>query len=160
MEKHLERIREEYRNYRLDESEATEKQLNNYMQSALTLSQNNSLFLNALLRENGKFDENYEELQKRVQEGFCWDMGKVFEALEENASLELFRLGFFMTQKFASNIFNIYLSGFHFLFEDAKMMPNIDDGSLFTEVFFIEKFKEITGRDLVAENRGKVYGKK
>ncbi len=160
MEKHLERIREEYKNYSLDENKATGKRLNNYTKlvnfTHLTLM--NNLFSH---HKGGQFDENYVELSKRVAEGFCWDMERIFEAVEENARLELFKLGFFMIKKFDSNMDHIRDAGiFTMCTEEGTWMPQVEEDSLFTEVFFAEKFKEITGRDLVAENRGKVYGKK
>ncbi len=160
MEKHLERIREEYRNYSLDESEATEERLNDYTKLAIfthrTLMDN--LFYH---HEGGQFDENYVELSQRVTEGFCWDMEKIFETTKENACLELFKLGFFMVKKFDANMDRIRNAGyFTMCTKEGIWMPNVDEDSLFAEVFFAEKFKEITGRDLVAENREKVYGKK
>lgn len=154
MEKHLEKIREEYKNYILDETMTTGEDLNKYTKLAINLHQ----ALTQILFY--QFSDNCGELSSRVTEGFYWDMERVFEAIEGKASLELYKLGFFLIKKYDANMDYIRKTGLDMPAKKGKGMPINGEDSLFTEVFFAEKFKEITGRDLVEENRERIYGKK
>ena len=88
------------------------------------------------------------ELQKRILDGFKFGISVLMEELNETNFNEINVLGNFLVEKLKLNMLSTVGRKENIISE--KFVNNYpDDDSLFVEVFFVNKIKEITGRNLL-----------
>ena len=88
------------------------------------------------------------ELQKRILDGFKFGISVLMEELNETNFNEINVLGNFLVERLKLNMWST--EGRKENIISGKFVNNYpDDDSLFVEVFFVNKIKEITGRNLL-----------
>ena len=88
------------------------------------------------------------ELQKRILDGFKFGISVLMEELNETNFNEINVLGYFLVERLKLNMWST--EGRKENIISGKFVNNYpDDDSLFVEVFFVNKIKEITGRNLL-----------
>lgn len=88
------------------------------------------------------------ELQKRILDGFKFGISVLMEELNETNFNEINVLGNFLVERLKLNMWSTEGRKENIISE--KFVNNYpDDDSLFVEVFFVNKIKEITGRNLL-----------
>ena len=103
--------------------------------------------------------EEYNELQKRILEGFEYCINILINNLNEENFSEFNKLAMFLLYKLEYNMLNVenqkkresLIENFPSKDYHTKYVF-VDDKSLFVEMFFVQKFEEITNKSLVCKN--------
>lgn len=116
-------------------------------------------FTHQILPLNKESLEEHNAIQKRILDGFRFDIQTMIDNLNENNYKEFNKLGMFLLEKLEDNMNktegkkkneslkeNFPLGNYH----TKNIYANED--SLFVEMFFVEKFKEITHQNLLLKN--------
>lgn len=107
--------------------------------------------------------DGYIDLQERILDGYSYEMNKLMEAVDEENFTRIDKLGRFLGDRLRMNMARVEgkkkNEAFSEMFErgllphdySTRNLPEED--SLFVEVFFAEKFKEITHKDLFVKEK-------
>lgn len=149
MEDKIKLLEESYQFYFNDDKSCKEEMENEliYMMSYY------DFYLDVISNYNYRNINNEEvseifELQKRILDGFKFGISVLMEELNETNFNEINVLGNFLVERLKLNMWSTegrkenIISG-----KFVNKYP--DDDSLFVEVFFVNKIKEITGRNLL-----------
>ena len=149
MEDKIKLLEESYQFYFNDDKSCKEEMENEliYMMSYY------DFYLDVISNYNYRSINNEEvneifELQKRILDGFKFGISVLMEELNETNFNEINVLGNFLVERLKLNMWSTegrkenIISG-----KFVNKYP--DDDSLFVEVFFVNKIKEITGRNLL-----------
>lgn len=149
MEDKIKLLEESYQFYFNDDKSCKEEMENEliYMMSYY------DFYLDVISNYNYRSINNEEvneifELQKRILDGFKFGISILMEELNETNFNEINVLGNFLVERLKLNMWSTegrkenIISG-----KFVNKYP--DDDSLFVEVFFVNKIKEITGRNLL-----------
>lgn len=149
MEDKIKLLEESYQFYFNDDKSCKEEMENEliYMMSYY------DFYLDVISNYNYRSINNEEvseifELQKRILDGFKFGISVLMEELNETNFNEINVLGNFLVERLKLNMWSTegrkenVISG-----KFVNKYP--DDDSLFVEVFFVNKIKEITGRNLL-----------
>lgn len=91
-------------------------------------------------------------LQERILDGFNFAMSQLFNAVNESNYEEISRLVRFLRNKLQMNMWLVENEKRKFIFKNLPENNLPKENSLFVEVFFVQKFEEITGKKLVKKN--------
>lgn len=91
-------------------------------------------------------------LQERILDGFNFAMNQLFNAVNESNYEEVSRLVRFLRNKLQMNMWLVENEKRKFYFKNLPANNLPKENSLFVEVFFVQKFEEITGKKLVKKN--------
>ena len=149
MEDKIKLLEESYQFYFNDDKSCKEEMENEliYMMSYY------DFYLDVISNYNYRSINNEEvseifELQKRILDGFKFGISVLMEELNETNFNEINVLGNFLVERLKLNMWST--EGRKENIISGKFVNNYpDDDSLFVEVFFVNKIKEITGRNLL-----------
>ena len=149
MEDKIKLLEESYQFYFNDDKSCKEEMENEliYMMSYY------DFYLDVISNYNYRSINNEEvseifELQKRILDGFKFGISVLMEELNETNFNEINILGNFLVERLKLNMWST--EGRKANIISGKFVYNYpDDDSLFVEVFFVNKIKEITGRNLL-----------
>lgn len=91
-------------------------------------------------------------LQERILDGFNFAMSQLFNIVNESNYEEISRLVRFLKNKLQMNMWIVENEKRKFYFKNLPENNLPKENSLFVEVFFVQKFEEITGKKLVKKN--------
>lgn len=91
-------------------------------------------------------------LQERILDGFNFAMSQLFNVVNESNYEEISRLVRFLRNKLQMNMWLVENEKRKFIFKNLPENNLPKENSLFVEVFFVQKFEEITGKKLVKKN--------
>ena len=91
-------------------------------------------------------------LQERILDGFNFAMNQLFNVVNESNYEEISRLVRFLRNKLQMNMWLVENEKRKFIFKNLPENNLPKENSLFVEVFFVQKFEEITGKKLVKKN--------
>lgn len=91
-------------------------------------------------------------LQERILDGFNFAMNQLFNVVNESNYEEISRLVRFLRNKLQMNMWLVENEKRKFIFKNLAENNLPKENSLFVEVFFVQKFEEITGKKLVKKN--------
>lgn len=91
-------------------------------------------------------------LQERILDGFNFAMSQLFNIVNESNYEEISRLVRFLKNKLQMNMWIVENEKRKFYFKNLPENNLPKENSLFVEVFFVQKFEEITGKKLVRKN--------
>lgn len=91
-------------------------------------------------------------LQERILDGFNFAMNQLFNVVNESNYEEISRLVRFLRNKLQMNMWLVENEKRKFIFKNPPENNLPKENSLFVEVFFVQKFEEITGKKLVKKN--------
>lgn len=91
-------------------------------------------------------------LQERILDGFNFAMNQLFNVVNESNYEEISRLVRFLRNKLQMNMWLVENEKRKFIFKNLSENNLPKENSLFVEVFFVQKFEEITGEKLVKKN--------
>ena len=91
-------------------------------------------------------------LQERILDGFNFAMSQLFNIVNESNYEEISRLVRFLKNKLQMNMWIVENEKRKFYFKNLPENNLQKENSLFVEVFFVQKFEEITGKKLVRKN--------
>lgn len=91
-------------------------------------------------------------LQERILDGFNFAMSQLFNVVNESNYEEISRLVRFLKNKLQMNMWIVENEKRKFYFKNLPENNLPKENSLFVEVFFVQKFEEITGKKLVRKN--------
>ena len=91
-------------------------------------------------------------LQERILDGFNFAMSQLFNVVNESNYEEISRLVRFLRNKLQMNMWLVENEKRKFIFKNIPENNLPKENSLFVEVFFVQKFEEITGKKLVKKN--------
>lgn len=91
-------------------------------------------------------------LQERILDGFNFAMSQLFNVVNESNYEEISRLVRFLKNKLQMNMWIVENEKRKFYFKNLPENNLPKENSLFVEVFFVQKFEEITGKKLVKKN--------
>lgn len=91
-------------------------------------------------------------LQERILDGFDFAMSQLFNIVNESNYEEISRLVRFLKNKLQMNMWIVENEKRKFYFKNLPENNLPKENSLFVEVFFVQKFEEITGKKLVRKN--------
>ena len=91
-------------------------------------------------------------LQERILDGFNFAMNQLFNVVNESNYEEISRLVRFLRNKLQMNMWLVENEKRKFIFKNLSENNLPKENSLFVEVFFVQKFEEITGKKLVKKN--------
>lgn len=91
-------------------------------------------------------------LQERILDGFNFAMNQLFNVVNESNYEEISRLVRFLRNKLQMNMWLVENEKRKFIFKNQPENNLPKENSLFVEVFFVQKFEEITGKKLVKKN--------
>lgn len=91
-------------------------------------------------------------LQERILDGFDFAMSQLFNIVNESNYEEISRLVRFLKNKLQMNMWIVENEKRKFYFKNQPENNLPKENSLFVEVFFVQKFEEITGKKLVRKN--------
>ena len=100
---------------------------------------------------NDSLDE-IAALQERILDGFNFAMSQLFNIVNESNYEEISRLVRFLKNKLQMNMWIVENEKRKFYFKNLPENNLPKENSLFVEVFFVQKFEEITGKKLVRKN--------
>lgn len=101
-------------------------------------------------------NEELEEiavLQERILDGFDFAMNQLFNSVNELNYEEISRLVRFLRNKLQINLYIVESEKRKLLFKNTENNNLPKENSLFVEVFFVQKFEELTGKQLVKKNK-------
>lgn len=110
-------------------------------------------YLNVVSNYNYKSINNEEvneifELQKRILDGFKYGISILMEEVDDINFNQINILGNFLVERLKLNMWSTEGKKVNIISEkNINMYP--DDDSLYVELFFVKKIKEISGRDLI-----------
>ena len=85
-------------------------------------------------------------LQERILDGFNFAMSQLFNIVNESNCEEISRLVRFLKNKLQMNMWIVENEKRKFYFKNLPENNLPKENSLFVEVFFVQKFEEITGK--------------
>ena len=91
-------------------------------------------------------------LQERILDGFNIAMSQLFKKVYESNYEVISRLVRFLKNKLQMNMWIVENEKRKFYFKNLPENNLPKENSLFVEVFFVQKFEEITGKKLVRKN--------
>ena len=91
-------------------------------------------------------------LQERILDGFNFAISQLFNIVNESNYEEISRLVRFLKNKLQMNMWIVENEKRKFYFKNLPENNLPKENSLFVEVFFVQKFEEITGKKLVRKN--------
>lgn len=91
-------------------------------------------------------------LQERILDGFNFAMSQLFNVVNESNYEEISRLVRFLRNKLQMNMWLVENEKRKLIFKNQPENNLPKENSLFVEVFFVQKFEEITGKKLVKKN--------
>ena len=91
-------------------------------------------------------------LQERILDGFNFAMNQLFNVVNESNYEEISGLVRFLRNKLQMNMWLVENEKRKFIFKNLAENNLPKENSLFVEVFFVQKFEEITGKKLVKKN--------
>ena len=91
-------------------------------------------------------------LQERILDGFNFAMSQLFNIVNESNYEEISRLVRFLKNKLQMNMWIVENEKRKFYFKNLPENNLPKENSLIVEVFFVQKFEEITGKKLVRKN--------
>ena len=149
MEDRLRMLEEAYDFYFNDDKNSKDEMVNEliYMMSYY------DFYLNVVSNYNYKSINNEEvneifELQKRILDGFKYGISILMEEVDDINFNQINILGNFLVERLKLNMWSTEGKKSNIISEkNINMYP--DDDSLFVELFFVKKIKEISGRDLI-----------
>lgn len=149
MEDKIKLLEESYQFYFNDDKSCKEEMENEliYMMSYY------DFYLDVISNYNYRSINNEEvseifELQKRILDGFKFGISVLMEELNETNFNEINILGNFLVERLKLNMWSTEGRKENIISEkNINKYP--DDDSLFVELFFVKKIKEISGRDLL-----------
>lgn len=149
MEEKIMLLEEAYNFYFNDDKNCKEDMVNEliYMMSYY------DFYLNMVSNYNYRSINNEEvneifELQKRILDGFKYGISVLMEELNDTNFNEINVLGNFLVERLKLNMWSTEGRKENIISEkNINKYP--DDDSLFVELFFVKKIKEISGRDLI-----------
>lgn len=149
MEDKLRMLEEAYDFYFNDDKNCKDEMVNEliYMMSYY------DFYLNVVSNYNYKSINNEEvneifELQKRILDGFKYGISILMEEVDDINFNQINVLGNFLVERLKLNMWSTEGKKSNIISEkNINMYP--DDDSLFVELFFVKKIKEISGRDLI-----------
>lgn len=102
--------------------------------------------------ENEAIDE-LAVLSERILDGFDFAMNQLNNSLNESNYEEFSRLVRFLRNKLQINMWIVESEKRKFYFKEMEINNLPKENSLFVEVFFVQKFQELTGKQLVKKNK-------
>lgn len=149
MEDKLRMLEEAYDFYFNDDKNCKDEMVNEliYMMSYY------DFYLNVVSNYNYKSINNEEvneifELQKRILDGFKYGISILMEEVDDINFNQINILGNFLVERLKLNMWSTEGKKVNIISEkNINKYP--EDDSLFVELFFVKKIKEISGRDLI-----------
>lgn len=91
------------------------------------------------------------DLQNRILDGYDYAMDKLLNSINEDNFEEISKLTRFLRNKLQINMWITESEKKKIYFKENNILPK--ENSLFVEIFFAEKFQEITGKSLIKRNK-------
>lgn len=96
--------------------------------------------------------EELTSLQERILDGYDFAMNQLINTLTESNYVEISRLIRFLRNKLQINMWIVESEKRKLYFKNIEMNNLPKENSLFVEIFFVQKFEEITGKKLIKKN--------
>ena len=108
-----------------------------------------------VLVSNKKKHEEIVDLQKRILDGFRYDINILLKVINEDNYKEICNLANFMLERLKVNMWATEGKKKNLVIDEnsldkSKQKKYPEDNSLFVEVFFVEKLKEVANIDVLA----------
>ncbi len=91
-------------------------------------------------------------LQERILDGFNFALKQLKDALNESNHEEISKLVRFLRNKLQMNMWITENEKRKYIFKNLQENNLPKENSLFVEVFFVQKYEEITGKKLIKKN--------
>ena len=157
MEDRLRMLEEAYDFYFNDDKNCKDEMVNEliYMMSYY------DFYLNVVSNYNYKSINNEEvneifELQKRILDGFKYGISVLMEEVDDINFNQINILGNFLVERLKLNMWSTEGKKANII-NEKNINKYPEDDSLFVELFFVKKIKEISGRDLILKNKRRIY---
>ena len=92
-------------------------------------------------------------LQERILDGFDFAISNLFNVINESNYEEISRLVRFLRNKLQINMWITETEKKNMYFKTKKNNKLPKENSLFVELFFVEKYQQLTGINLVKKNK-------
>ncbi len=100
-------------------------------------------------------DEAFDELialQERILDGFDFAMNQLMNSVNESNYEEISKLVRFLLNRLQINMYIVETEKRKLYFKNIETSNLPKENSIFVEVFFVQKFQELTGKNLVKKN--------
>lgn len=119
---------------------------------------NGVIFADEILPLQKEKLEEIVDLQRRILDGFKYDMEILIEVVNEGNYKEICKLANFLLERLKVNMWATEGKKKNLALEEKGYKPTNkypEDNSLFVEIYFVEKLKEIANVDALQLKRGK-----